>query len=429
MTLLRSERLPSGFTTVAMEMPGLHQVQVSLFVPVGSRYETPAECGVSHFVEHVMFRGNALHPDGDALNRAFEGVGGMLNAHTGVEVTEYEVTVHPDHLDAALEALAAFMRTPVFADVEKERRILLDELSYDYNEEGRLVNLGALTSQSLWPAHALGQSVGGVPETIGALTVADLRSYHARGYDPARMVLALAGAVHPPQALAAARKHFGVWPAGAPGRAPTASAAPVPRSGGPHVTTVHDADNQFHLQLSYPAPGYNEADELAMGLLARTLDDGPTSRLQREIREERALVYHISAGHSTYWDTGAFDVATSVKSDQLDAVLEALPAVLAQVRQQGPTQDEVERARLRHLFDLDFDRDSPSARIARYAWPLLYASVRDEESERAAVQAITREQLAGLAARVLDPARLHVVLVGPVDEALGRRLRKAVQQC
>ncbi|HKI97253.1 MAG TPA: pitrilysin family protein [bacterium] len=413
-------------TTVVLEMPGLHQVQLTLFVPVGSRHEAPGDCGSSHFVEHILFRGNALYPDGDALNRAFEGVGGMLNAHTGVEATEYEVTLHPAHLDEALRLMAAFVRAPTFGELEKERRILLDELSYDYNEEGALVNVGTLSSQLMWPNHPLGLSVGGVPETIAALDEVHLRAHHARYYRPEGMVLALAGAVQADAALRSVERHFGDWRPAPAGLATAALAAPSPRGGGPFVKTVHDADNQLHLQLSFPAPGYNDADELAMALLARTLDDGPTSRLQREIREERALVYHIVAAHSGYWDTGAFDVATSVKPELFGELLDELLGVLADVRTHGPTADEVERARLRYLFELEFDRDSPAAGVGRYAWPLLYATVRDEDSERAQIEALSRGQLAALAARLFTADRVHAVLVGPVDADVERRLRDAL---
>jgi predicted Zn-dependent peptidase len=426
-----SARLESGFTPVVLEMADLHQVQLSLFVPVGSRYETPGECGISHFVEHALFRGNGLHPDGEALNRAFEGVGGMLNANTGVESTEYNATVHPAHLDEALGLLAATVRSPGFRELEKERRILLDELSYDYNEEGRLVNASALASQMLWPHHPLGLSVGGVPETIAALDEAALRAHHARHYHPARMVLALAGAVERGAALESVRRHFGDWrapEAGPPRAPPVAQPAPPPRGGGPHLRTVHDADNQLHLQLSFPAPGYNDADELAMSLLLRTLDDGPTSRLQRVIREERALVYHIAAGNSGYWDAGSLDVVTSIKPDLFQETLELLLAVLGEVREHGPSADEVERARLRHLFDLEFDRDSPGAVIGRYAWPLLYSTVRDEDAEREQIAAISREALAALARRLLTREGLHAVLVGPVDGALERRLLAALER-
>ena len=421
------DRLDSGFSTAVLEMPGLHQVQLSLFVPVGSRYETPGECGISHFLEHALFRGNALHPDGDALNRAFEGVGGMLNAHTGVEATEYETTVHPAHLEEALRLLAAFVRAPTFADVEKERRILLDELSYEYNEEGRLVNVGTLASQLLWPNHPLGMSVGGMPETILELAEPHLRAHHARHYHPARMVLAIAGAVDRAAALKAVRRHFGDWCPAPPEPPPARPVpAPAPRPGGPHLKTVLDLDNQLHLQLSFPAPGYNDADELTMALLARTLDDGPTSRLQRVIREERALVYHIAAGHSGYWDAGSFDIVTSVKPDLFDELLAALLGVLGDVRTRGPSADELERARMRHLFDLEFDRDSPTARIGRHAWPLLYGTVREEDNERAQVAALRRDDLAALAARLFTPERVHAVVVGPVDAELERRLRAAL---
>jgi predicted Zn-dependent peptidase len=239
------------------------------------------------------------------------------------------------------------------------------------------------------------------------------------------MVLALAGAVEPGPALRAVSRHFGDW-CPPPDEAPQALPAPLPRRGGPYVKTVRDADNQLHLQLSFPAPGYNDPEELTMGLLSRMLDDGPTSRLQRVIREERALVYHIVASHSGYWDTGSFDIATSVKPELFGELLEQLLAVLADVRDHGPSPDELERARLRHLFDLEYDRDSPSAQISRYAWPLLHATVRDEETERAQLAAVRREHLADLAARLFTRERLHAVLVGPVDAAVERQLRKAL---
>jgi predicted Zn-dependent peptidase len=155
-----------------------------------------------------------------------------------------------------------------------------------------------------------------------------------------------------------------------------------------------------------------------MSLLTRTLDDGPTTRLQRVIREELALVYHIGADYSGYWDAGEFAIVTSVRADRFRALVGHLLGLLADFRAHGPTAEEVARARQRALFDLEFGMDSLSNRIDRYAWPLLYSTVRDERAERELLLGITPERLQALAARLLDPRSLHLALVGPLDASL-----------
>ncbi len=430
MTIRHTDRLPNGFTTVVIDMPHAHQVLVTLMIRVGSRDESPRENGISHFLEHLLFRGNAEFPDGEALNRAFESVGGMLNGHTGVEATDYEFVAHPDHLGEGLQYLASFVRTPTFAEMEKERQILLHELLYDYNQRGHLINLAALASQVLWPEHPLGQSVGGVPTTVSAISEAQVRAHHQRHYHSANAVLALVGKVGVSEGVALAGEHFGDWPPRGACDPVTLSAPPAPplRASGPHLKLVPDVDNQFHLQLSFPAPGYNDAEELATTLLSRTLDDGPTSRLQRVLREELALVYDIAAGYTPYRDTGALEIATSVKIDRFAELLRILLEELSAFRLRGPSEDEVARARLRHLFDLEFEGDSLEAQVERYSWPLLYAKVRDEAEERMRVRTITRSELHELARRLFVRENLYLVLVGPLDGTVERMVRDAVAQ-
>lgn len=442
----RTEHLSNGLTAVVVEVPHAHQVLVSLLVRVGSRYEAPGEAGISHFLEHMLFRGNEAFPDSDALNRAFESVGGMLGAHTGVEATGFEFTAHPTRLAEGLEHLSRFLRNPTFADLEKERRILLDELAYDYNEQGLLVHLPALTSEMLWPEHPLGRLVGGLPSTVSSLDAPRLRAHFHRYYRPRNMVLAMGGKVSPEEGLRLARRFFQAWEgdqdrtASSPS-APSPSASPPPeppappvaappphqKGIGPHLKLVPDADNQFHLQLSFPAPGYNDPDEIPMTLLGRILDDGPTSRLQRILREEKALVYHLAGSHSGYWDAGSYDLATSVKAEGLDPLLRHLMTELAAFRDGGATPDELERARMRHLYELDFSRDSLSAILDRHAWPLLHSQYRSEEEERREVEAVTLEQIHQLTRKLLLPDTLHMALVGPLGKDTEKQVRTALE--
>jgi len=422
------ERLSNGLTAVVVDRPASHQVLVSLMVRAGSRYESEAESGISHFLEHVLFRGDTAAPDSHALTLAFEQVGGMPNAITGVEATEFYLIAHPERLDQALEQLARFIREPVFADVEKERQIILDEILYDYNDRGELIDLATLSAQLLWPGHPLSHAVPGTPESVSRLAEADLRAHHRRCYLPGNCILALVGNVRAEQGLAHVQRHFGDWatgPATLLRRAPALDEAPR-SSPGPALKTVADADNQFHVQLSFPGPGYNAPEDLALGLLSRLLDDGPSSQLQRVVREERALVYGINGGYSAYCDAGHFDIAASVKAERLEELLDCVLGVLAGFRKNGPTAAELERARQRHRFDLEFGRDSLGAWAERYAWPLLYSTVRDERTELEALERITAGELRALANRLFAPERLHLALVGPLGENTRALLERAI---
>lgn len=437
MTSRHVERLSNGFTTVAIEVPTRHQVLVSLLVRAGSRFESAAASGLSHFLEHMVFRGNAAQPDARAISLAFEQVGSQPNACTGVETTEFYFLCHPARLRAGLAALSTLVQTPTFPELEKERGIVLDEILYDYNEKGELIHLGSLTAGLLWPEHPLGQSVVGTRATVSTFDQERLRAHHARHYRPEHMVLGLAGSLSPAEASALAAECFGQIPQGNSGSAASTrpaeplSAALIEEAAStsaPSVKLVPDPDNQFHLQLSLPTKGYNSDEEIPLSLLARLLDDGPTTLLQRRIREDLGLAYHVGAEYAGYQDVGQFDIATSVQAERLPELLEALVNCLLEFREHGPSEEELARAKARHRLEIEFSRDSLDAQLERFAWPLLYSEPREVHEELALVEGITCEQLRELARRLFQPSQLHLALVGPlnadaekmVERALGR---------
>lgn len=413
----RPIRLPNGLTLVVVEAPHHHQELVSLTVRVGSRFETPAESGLSHLLEHTLFRGNAAHPDVYAIFRGFEETGEAINAETGVETTDYFQAAHPRHLSRALEHLAAFVRTPTFRELEKERRVILDEILYDYNEAGDLIRLDAVAAELLWPGHPLAQTVTGTRSTVETFTAEAVRRHYERHYRPANAVLALAGPVAGEHAEAMARAHFADWPADGGAAAPVPALRGPGPFGGPRLRTVHDHDSQVRVQLSFPTTGYRHPDEVGLGLLASVLDDGPTTRLQRALREEAALVYSVGCAYTGYVDVGQVDVVTAAPPGRLEAVLDRLLELLREVRRGGVTVGEVEAARRRYRFGLEFGQDSLEAALDRFGWPVLFDAVRSEAAERERIDALDAGELSRLAAGVFAPERLHGVLIGPVGDA------------
>jgi len=423
MTEVHTERLANGLTTVLVPMPASHQVLVSLMVRAGSRMDPPHQAGISHFVEHLLFRGNASYPDSASLFESFERAGEVLNAQTGVEYTEYYQVVHPDLMPECLSSLAAFIRTPRFADVDKERQIILDEILYDYNEQGEMIRLDSIAAELLWPGHSLAQSITGTRDSVAGFTAESVRAHYAAHYRPGNIVLAMAGKLDVARVLDCVRRGFGDWNASGNGGLALAPPRPNLNLAAPALRTVQDADNQLRLQLSFPVEGYRSDREIPLGLIASILDDGPNSRLQKTIREELALVYYIGCGYTAFCDAGQIDITTAVSRDRLEDLMAALVPLLREFREQGVTETELEAARRRYRFDLEFSRDSLDAALDRHAWCLLYSTVRGEEEEWARVRALTAPALSALAREVLLPGRLHVAAVGPVDDEVRRLLR------
>jgi zinc protease len=239
--------------------------------------------------------------------------------------------------------------------------------------------------------------------------------------------LALAGPLDARGTLGAIQREFGDWHSSANGVLALGS-APILRNGRkPRLRTVEDQDNQIRLQLSFPVPGYRSPDEISLSLLASILDDGPNSRLQRTIREELALVYYIGCAYHAYADGGQLDISTAVSIEKLDALLAALFGILSDLRDRGVARSELEVAKRRFRFDLEFSRDSLDGLLDRYAWPHLFSQVRSEEEEWQLVAATGEARVSKLAREVLLPGRLHAAAVGPIRGEAEKILRARLE--
>lgn len=424
MTPLSRFVLPNGLKVLVVELPHLHTAALCLLVRVGSRHETRSTNGVSHFLEHMLFRGTKSHPTSYDLNHAIECLGSTMDASTSRDSTELSVRVFPDAIDASLGLIAEIVQTGRFTDIEVERRVILEEIADEVDEEGRLVDLDVVAKAALWPESSLGFPIAGPPANVERFGVADLVAHRDRFYVAQNAVLAVAGPVSAEQVHRMAEQRLGGLP---PGEA----SVDVPPDGArklPALKVVQDTGSQTDVQLAFLAPPEGDPDGVALQVLLRILDDGVAARLQRRLCDELGLAYHVGASLESYRDVGLLLVEGSVRHGKVPALLEGLGGVLAELRDREVDPEELHRARMRYRFALSQRLDSPEAMAAWVADRELLGRTEPLEEHMARVERTTAADVTRVAHRVLRPEHLLVTAVGHLGRGLLARTKDAHQR-
>ena len=410
MTEYFCDTLDNGLRVVSVPLPHHHAAEVLVYLGVGSRHEPTGQDGISHLLEHMLFKGTADYPSGLALERAFEAVGGSANAATDTETTCFHSRIHPDHLAAGIGLFASLLRRPLFNDLEVERRVILEEALGDVNENGRQVNPDNLVAALLYPNHPMGRPTVGCRRTIERLTLAQLKRHHATYYTPRNAILAVAGPVEHSLVLAAAKAQFGDW---------SGTAAPPPKAWTgtpgtePQLRWVRDAGSQLSLQLAFLLPGRQSEHAVPLRILRRLLGWGGMSRLMLRLREELALTYAVEAALALYADAGVLAVDLAVSPDNLEAAVDAILDLFGELVGDTVPAEELEHALTSYRFDLDYARDHLEELALRYAWGELTGCQRTLAGDLAAISQVTAADLQRTARALFTPERLRGVVVGP----------------
>ncbi len=333
-------RLPQGLAVALRPMEHVESVAVGLWMRAGGRYETRRASGVSHFLEHLLFKGTRTRSC-EQLKQAIEGVGGSLNGFTAEEFTCYMAKVPARYLRRAVGVLSDMALHPRLAarDVEKEREVILEEIRMYEDAPGQLVH--DLFNELLWPNHPLGHVLSGTIETVRRLTRQDLLAYWRRFYHPQNCLLACAGAFEPNRIIRQLRGIFARAPRRPVGRF---VAAPRPRTG-PQVRVVHKTTEQTHLCLGTPALARTHRYRFAQELLHVALGANMSSRLFREVREKRGLVYEIGTHIKRYQDAGAFVIYAGCDVGKLETTIRTIVTELARIRRRPMKAAELRRAK------------------------------------------------------------------------------------
>jgi predicted Zn-dependent peptidase len=401
--------LPNGLRILTAAMPQTHSVSLSLYVGAGSRYERDPEAGVSHFVEHLLFKGTEKLPTAKEVAEAIDGVGGVLNGGTDREYTVYYIKAARPHMDLAMDVLIELVRHPLMdpAEMEKERQVILEELAMVADSPPQLVDL--LLDSLMWPDNPLGRDVAGTPESVKGIDREMVLGYLARQYVPNNILISVAGNIVHEDVVEAIESGLGDWQSGEP-----AAWIPAPSTNGTRSAVKYKSTEQAHLSVAVPGLPLTHADRHALSFLSVVLGEGMSSRLFMELREKRGLVYDVHSYSAHFLDAGAFNVYTGVDPKNAAEALVVVLAELGRLREEGPTTEELTKARElskgRLMLRME-DTRNVSGWIG--GQEMLMGSVRSIEEAVAEMDAVTLEDLQRVAHEIIDPAKLFLAVVGP----------------
>jgi predicted Zn-dependent peptidase len=401
--------LDSDLRVVTEAVPSVRSVALGLWVRTGSRDETPAQAGVSHFLEHLLFKGTKRH-SAIEIAEIFDGLGASVNAATGKESTNLHARFLDTHTEEAFDLLAEMLLGPTYPEIDSEREVVLEEIAMYEDEPQDKVH--DVLDRAVFGGHPLGRRVLGEAEVISSIPIPEIDAYHRARYTGANIVVAAAGNIDHDAIVDLSRRH--VEP---PTAAGDGAALEPPRVDGAQFAFQEKDTEQFHIALG--GPGIDRADErrYALTILDAVFGGSTSSRLFREVREKRGLAYAVGSYTQQYVDSGLTGLYVGTREDNVEEACGIIGRELASIHADGITEDELARAKEHVKGRMVLSSESTAARMGRIGKAVLFDMpllTLDELIEK--VDAVTREEVAELAREFYDPAALSAAAIAPSEE-------------
>jgi len=402
-------------------MPHTHSVSICFYLGAGSRYESNAQAGISHFIEHLCFRGTDKRNSAREISGAIEGVGGIINGGTDKELTVYWCKVARPHFQLALDVLADMLLHSRIEekDIEKERRIIIEEISMSRDEPNQLV--GMMLDELLWPDHPLGRDVAGTKQSVGKMTRKQMLDYMASEYSPGNTVISIAGNIQQDEVVTEINKILDKWD----NRKTRLDYLPYTELKNPRLKIERRETEQTHLCLALPGLSLQHPKRFTLDLMNVILGEGMSSRLFLEVRDKLGLAYNIHSYLDHFQDSGALTVYAGVEPKNLEigiaAILEQLTLLKEIISAEELTKaKELSKGRL--LLRME---DSRSVAGWVGGQEILNGSIMDVVEVVSIIDAITVEEMHTLAQELLIGDKLRLSVVGPVksEDNLEKLLR------
>lgn len=404
---VRLTTLPSGLRVVTEDLAHLQSAAIGVWIDVGARYETAAQNGLSHLLEHMLFKGTQRR-SARAIAEEIEAVGGHLNAYTSRDHTTFYARVLQDDIPLAVDMLADLLLNSVFdpAELEREREVILQEIGQVMDTPDDIVF--DLLQEAAFPDQPLGRSILGTEANVAGFTADQVRAYRDRHYRAKNMIVAAAGPLPHEQLVDLVADAFD-------GLAPDEGRDMAPaRYRGGEIRDERDLE-QLHLTLGFPSFSFDDPDYYALHVYTTILGGGMSSRLFQEVREERGLAYTVHSFTSTHVDTGLFGIYAGTDPD---AAPEIAPVIAKEVRDlcQTVSEEEIARARAQLKAGLLMSLESTSARVEQMGRQLLvHGRVLPMEEMVAKVDAVDLAAVQRVCRRTLEDGRLALATVGPAS--------------
>ncbi len=404
--------LDNGLRVITSTMPHAYSVCVGIFIGTGSRYESDDKAGVSHFIEHLCFKGTHRRATSKEICEIIEGVGGILNAGTDKEMTVYWCKVARPHFPLAIDVLADMLSNSRFEpeDIEKERQVIIEEINMSLDSPQQTVDM--LIDKLVWPEHPMGRDVAGTKASVSGLGREDMLCYMKQHYTAGNTVIAISGGISHEEAVASLKDFFGSWQIGPLQKYIAADNKQYQA----RFQSQHRTTEQVHLCLALPGLSLTHPDRFSLDLLNVILGEGMSSRLFVEIREKRGLAYAIQSYINHHLDTGSLTVYAGVDPTSLPTTVSAILKELRQLKEEIPEIDltkakELSKGRL--LLRME---DTRSVAGWLGAQELLLGEILTVDQLISIIDSTRADDLLRVAHELFTADKLNLAVVGPVEE-------------
>lgn len=414
--------LNNKLKVITHHLPHLHGVTAAIFVGAGSRYEPNKIAGISHFAEHMFFKGTAQRPTPADISRAIESIGGYTNAATSQDYTFFYNRVPAKNSQAALEILADMINNSLFDEqaIEREKGVILEELNMYLDTPTKHVY--DLIMQTAYPRSSLGRDIIGFPQVIKSIRRQDFINYLAKTYQPRNMVVSVSGKVDHQQIVKQVKAYFNHL------RNSNSQLTYRPvklQQKKPRINILTKQTDQAHLALALAALPRGHKDEATLSILETILGVGMSSRLFLEVREKRGLCYYVHTFTEKFAETGLFGVAAGLNLNKLDDALLAILNEFKRLKTQPVTPQELDRAKeyLRGHLSLQMDNTDNTA-IWYGTQALFYRPISSLEEKIKRLLAVKQNDIIKLAKRLFIKPHLNLAIIGPLNKRYQNKLLK-----
>jgi predicted Zn-dependent peptidase len=418
--LYRKETLDNGLRIITSAMPHTRSISICIYLGVGSRYESDIQAGISHFLEHLCFRGTQKRHSAKDISEAIEGVGGILNGGTDKELTVYWCKVASTHFDIALNVLTDMILNSRFElnDIERERRVIVEEISMSRDAPHQLV--GMLIDELLWPNHPLGRDVAGTRESVNAMSREQILDFLTCEYSPQNTVISIAGDIQHDQIVEDIRKDIGDWK----NKKKTLTYPVYIEKENPRLKVERHETEQTHLCLALPGISLTHPKRFTLDLLNVILGEGMSSRLFLEVRDKLGLAYNVHSYLDHFHDSGALTIYAGVEPKNLTVSIEAILKQLTNLKEPVPDEEltkakELSKGRLMLRME-----DSRSVAGWMGGQETLNGYIQTVEEVIEKIDEVTATDMAEIARELFREDKLRLSVVGPgKDEGLADLLK------
>ena len=420
---VRVRRLSNGMKALICENRHVSQAYAIAMFKAGSRYESEADNGLTHVLEHMVFRGAGPYKDSRALNEAAEDIGGMLEAATYRDLVTFSTAAHRSNLEEAVKILASLMTGPKYQHLETEKEIICEEVLESLDAKGRMIDVDNLSHRQIFNGHDLAKPIEGNLSNVKNFTHRDLRRYQKRLFTGSNGVVAISVSKYHKDLWHLLESSFGTLEAGEPlySEAPLMDAP----SGYRHV---RHTGSQVEFRLSYRGIAPQDPDYPAMVLLNRILGEGMSSRLQAELIDDMGLAYSLFASSTTYSDCATYDFDCSVAPGKFLSCFEELVKFAHRATRARYSEAEIERSRRRHLYAIEFMGDSPADMTSWYGRHHLYELPGTLTSRQQELDSVTAADLRRVARRSFKEGAGWGVSVDPLDKETREKANALAEQ-